>query len=345
MEIRKITQAICDWFSQNKETYFFRENRDPYLVFVSELALQQTRLANAYPILKKFLQHYPDVKSLASAHEQDILSLWAGLGYYRRGRQLREAAHMLLEKYNGQFPSRYEDLLLIPGIGPYTAAMIASLCFSEKILALDGNIKRVLSRLLGIRHEISSRAFLLEVRKVETEIFNYPISPGVINEAFMEFGQKICTVNPQCNICFLSSLCQAYLSAETHHLPKRKKARLREKIFWYALLVLKDNFVLVQKNDTLSLLRHLYILPSFVVYQEQKKEEYSFPKNLLAFSKKPQLPYIRHSIMHYNIYASFYYSHTLTTNLPKEFIWISKDNLSYYLTSSLMRKLVHEARL
>lgn len=342
MNPAEISQKVFSWFQKNREEYIFRKERNPYRIWISEVALQQTRVNTVLPVLEKFFLRFPDLKSLYGALEEEVLLYWSGLGYYSRARQIHKAAKYLVENCGGFFPNNYQELLQVPSIGPYTAAMILSFCFEKKILALDGNLKRIFGRIFAIEDFINSPSFLKKIKANEEKFFLVNCNPGEINEAFMEFGQKICRVKPLCHECFLQNYCLAYQKNLVAKLPKRPKGKGKEEVEWLAFWIEYKDKVLIQENSELPLLKGMYILPSVLKFFKQEVEIFSFPQGLIFKRQKISVKSIRHAIMHYKIYGFLYSAELGDTKIPEKFIWISKKDLSLYFYSSLMKKFLAE---
>ncbi len=339
--MREFLEPLLAWFAANKESYFFRGDRNPYRVWVSEVALQQTRLAAALPRLKKFLDTFPSVAALSEASEQQVVVSWAGLGYYNRARNLRRGAIYLRDNYHCEIPSDYHALLKIPSVGPYTAAAIASICFGKPVLAIDGNVKRVLARWFCWREDVTSLVFLRKVAEVEPLILAAASHPGELNEALMEFGQKVCSPRPICQECFLSTSCLAYSQGMSNILPMRQQARVREKLEWTVYLVKKDNHFLLQHNgEDFPFLKNMAILPSAVHYPETGKTVYSFCENFLTSAKELVKGNISHAIMHYKITATVIRADLKEDILPPQFEFVPQKAIHHYLNSSLMKKIM-----
>ena len=206
----------------------WRETSDPYRIWLSEIILQQTRVNQGLPYYKSFVNAFPDVRSLACAKEDTVMRLWQGLGYYSRARNLHKCAKTIADKYKGEFPGTYDELLTLPGVGPYTAAAIASIAFNQKVAVVDGNVYRVLSRLFGITKDIASS----EGKKHFLEMANSLVSetdPGNYNQAIMEFGAMHCTpVQPKCAECPFANECVALSKDIVSVLPVNEK-KLKKK--------------------------------------------------------------------------------------------------------------------
>lgn len=249
MDKRYFSDKVVKWYEHNKRDLPWRDTKDPYKIWLSEIILQQTRVNQGLPYYLRFIEKFPDVKSLASAPEQEVLRLWQGLGYYSRARNLHNCAKDLVSNYNSVFPSTFESLKKLRGIGDYTAAAIASFSFKQPVAVVDGNVFRVLARVFGVDQVINSP----EGKKVFTELANTLISqnhPDLHNQAVMEFGALFCTPkNPQCTQCVFSSECVAARNGIQHILPVKLKAKAPRKRYFYYFVIRKGNSVWMKKRD------------------------------------------------------------------------------------------------
>ncbi|MEP2773749.1 MAG: A/G-specific adenine glycosylase [Fulvivirga sp.] len=229
-----ITDKLLKWYKSNHRPLPWRETRDPYKIWLSEIILQQTRVNQGLPYYEKFVENYPSVKDLAQASEQEVLRLWQGLGYYSRARNLHRCAKLLVEKYNSEFPKEYTEVRKLPGIGPYTAAAIASFAFKEVVPAIDGNVFRVLSRLFGVESNILASSSRKEFEILGQELIS-KTQPDNFNQAMMEFGALQCVPkNPDCNSCPLAIECYARQQGLQHKFPvKVKNLKVRKRHFNY----------------------------------------------------------------------------------------------------------------
>lgn len=230
-------RELINWYLKNKRDLPWRNTTDPYKVWLSEIILQQTRVDQGRPYYERFVKTYPTVKDLAGATEEQVLNLWKGLGYYSRARNLHKTAIQVKEQFKGVFPGSYNDLLTLTGIGPYTAAAIASFCFNESRAVLDGNVFRVLSRLHNISTPINTTAGFKEFSTLANSFLNKE-DPATHNQAIMEFGALQCTPkNPNCKLCCFNveclSLKEDVVSARPQKLKKLKK---RTRFFFYTVL-------------------------------------------------------------------------------------------------------------
>lgn len=201
------TAALLAWYDTGRRPLPWRANRDPYAVWLSEIILQQTRVDQGTAYWQRFVDRWPHVVALADAPADDVLKLWQGLGYYARARNLHRAAVAVRDRFHGQFPTTSAGLKELPGIGPYTAAAVASICFNEPVAAVDGNVQRVVSRFLGIDAPVDRPEGAREVAEGAQALLD-PARPGDFNQAVMELGATVCTPHaPKCGACPLASAC------------------------------------------------------------------------------------------------------------------------------------------
>lgn len=253
-----ITRSLLKWYKTAQRDLPWRQTKDPYRIWISEIILQQTRVSQGLPYYLKFIRRFPTVKRLAAAGEDEVLRLWQGLGYYTRARNLHLCAQTIANDLKGKFPSDYSGLLNLPGIGKYTAAAISSIAFNERMAVLDGNVFRVIARLYGINENIAET----RNRKIFEEKANelVPVSaPGDFNQAMMELGAMVCLPgDPDCPICPLKKYCVAYSANLQNRLPvNRKKQILKIRIFNYYIIHYK-NRIIMKKRSANDIWKGLY---------------------------------------------------------------------------------------
>jgi A/G-specific adenine glycosylase len=215
------THRLLAWFFRNRRELPWREESDPYRIWVSEVMLQQTRAQTVEPYYRRFLELFPDPASLAAAGEREVLKAWEGLGYYGRARRLQEAAREIMRLHGGSFPSEPEAARSLPGVGPYTAAAVLSIAFARRLAVVDGNVLRVVTRLTADVGDPAAAAVRARVREyVENSFCHY--HPGWVNQAWMELGALVCRPAPDCPSCPLASACRALLQGRTAELPARR---------------------------------------------------------------------------------------------------------------------------
>ena len=244
-------ETLKRWYLANKRDLPWRNTRDPYKIWLSEVILQQTRVEQGKGYYLKFIKAFPTVADLAYASEQEVLSLWQGLGYYSRARNLHKAAIYIENQLKGSFPKDYKNLLGLPGVGPYTAAAIASFSYDEATAVVDGNVFRVLSRLYDISTAINSSEGVLEYRDLSQGLISIT-DPATHNQAIMEFGATVCVPkSPKCHICPFTIECKSLKKGTIKSRPvKIKKLKVRKRYFFYTVYYNKEEGLLFLKKRT-----------------------------------------------------------------------------------------------
>lgn len=310
----EFSNSLIHWYLQNKRDLPWRNTTNPYLIWLSEIMLQQTRVAQGLPYFLAFTEAFPTVFDLAKADEEQVLKLWQGLGYYSRARNLHATAKYIAMELNGNFPENYKNLLQLKGVGEYTAAAIASFSYNEPVAVVDGNVFRVLSRYFNIDSDISDGKTKKEFQNLAQEVLPLD-NPALFNQAIMEFGALQCVPkNPNCEDCIFSSSCGALQKKRVAKLPvKSKKTKVSNKFFNY--LVLKDvtgNFV-VKKREGKGIWENLYEFP--LIETEELVSELDFMNQLAEmdfFDQKPNEIFvlhpqiIQHKLSHQNLYIRFF---------------------------------------
>lgn len=309
MDNRYFSLKVAEWYQKHKRTLPWRETKNPYPIWLSEIILQQTRVIQGLPYYQKFIAAFPTVFDLAKAPEQKILRLWQGLGYYTRARNLHKCAKVIVTKDYGKFPETFEDLKKLPGIGDYTAAAIASFAFGKQVAVVDGNVSRVLARIFGIETPINSQ----EGKKVFFELANKLIPskhPDVHNQAVMEFGALHCTPqNPRCTDCIFSTTCVANRNSLQQVLPvKQRLTKIRKRYFYY-FAIQKGNSFLMKKREGKDIWNGLY---DFYLIEKNRSSDVeklvAADKLLKKFTGKKKLvpsAVYKHTLSHQIIYSRF----------------------------------------
>lgn len=260
-EIRFIQQALLNWFKKNQRDLPWREDYEPYKVWISEVMLQQTQVKTVLPYFERWMKALPTIQSIAEAREDQVLKLWEGLGYYSRARNIQKTARQILEKHGGQFPSKYKDILALPGVGKYTACAISSIAFNQDFQVVDGNVIRVFARLFLYTKDTR----LPESDKRMWEWASELLPKGEarnFNQALMEFGALQCTPsNPDCSSCPLSAHCQAHLKGVASQLPDTGPAKQMKNIKVALAVIRKDDKIFIQKRPSSGLMAGLWEFP------------------------------------------------------------------------------------
>ena len=247
--MKAFSNKIINWYKGNKRMLPWRKTKDPYLIWLSEIILQQTRVEQGMPYYFKFSEAYPNIKALANAKENAVMKLWQGLGYYSRARNLHATAKIIRDEYHGAFPKTYEEIKQLKGVGDYTAAAISSFAYNLPHAVVDGNVFRLLARYFGVDTPIDSSKGKKDFFKLANQLIDKK-QAATYNQAIMEFGSLQCKANkPDCDQCPLQSSCYAYAKGKVDALPvKSKKIKQRKRYFHY--LVLKHKGAIVLKKRT-----------------------------------------------------------------------------------------------
>lgn len=253
---------LIQWFESHKRDLPWRASKDPYIIWLSEVILQQTRVNQGLPYFLNFKMKFPNVHSLAYATQDEVLKLWEGLGYYSRARNMHHAARQVVDQFNGNFPADYQSLLQLKGVGDYTASAIASICSDEQVAVLDGNVFRVLSRVFGIWEPINStmgkKTFKLQAEK---QLPDY--NTGIYNQAIMEFGALNCLPkNPHCSSCPFANICFAYNHNNQQDLPVKLKKSSRKTLYLnYLIFIDAKGQTIISKRKGKGIWEGLYEFP------------------------------------------------------------------------------------
>lgn len=258
----KFSKTLIRWYSNNKRILPWRETKNPYYIWLSEIILQQTQVKQGLPYYEAFVTKYPTVFDLANADEGDVLKLWQGLGYYSRARNLHASAKYVVDELQGVFPNSYKDLLNLKGVGDYTASAIASICFDEATAVVDGNVYRVLSRYFGIDTTINSSKGAKEFKALAQELIDKK-NPADFNQAIMEFGATQCKPKkPECHICPFQDVCIAFNKNKIDDLPvKIKSAKAKKKFFNFLVFISEDGRTILEKREEKGIWQNLYQFP------------------------------------------------------------------------------------
>ncbi len=311
---------LIQWYQTHKRDLPWRHTQDPYLIWLSEVILQQTRVAQGLPYFNRFAEAYPTVQHLANASEQEVLRLWQGLGYYSRARNMHKTAQIVVNEHNGIFPNTYKGLLNLKGIGPYTAAAIASFAYNENVAVLDGNVFRVLARHFGIDTDIASTNGAKVFRALADELLP-KYNSNIYNQAIMEFGALQCTPsNPNCLHCPLQHSCIAFSQRNQSSLPvKIKKLKIKHRYFHY--FIFRQNEKLLMKVRTSGdiwqglydfyLIEHTEALETDNLLNHLTAKENMGDLKVISVSDE-----IKHVLTHQRIYARFWLIDLSSTNIP-----------------------------
>ena len=320
------SNVLVQWYLQNKRDLPWRETSNPYKIWLSEIILQQTRVDQGLSYYFKFLNHFPTVFDLANASEEQVLKLWQGLGYYSRARNLHASAKYIVTVFQGKFPTTYNELIKLKGVGDYTASAIASICFNGPNAVVDGNVYRVLARYYGINTPINSTNGIKKFKALAQRLLNIE-NAGTHNQAIMEFGATMCKPqNPNCTTCPLNNSCISLEKDLIKTLPvKEKKGTIKNRYFNYLVVQTANNKTIIEKR-TKGIWVNLYQFPLIETDKEINEQELISTKKFeKLFAKMPitlQLfnqTMVVHKLSHQHIYTKF---------------WIVKTNSSSKFSTS-----------
>jgi A/G-specific adenine glycosylase len=329
MGYRYFSEKVVEWYMDHKRDLPWRSTKDPYKIWLSEIILQQTRVNQGLPYYLRFIERFPDVFSLASASEQEILRIWQGLGYYSRARNLHKCAKEVVSSYNGKFPIRSSELLTLPGIGEYTAAAIASFSAKEVVPVVDGNVFRVLSRVFGESIEInrpSGKKFFLTLAAK----LIHQTAPDIYNQALMEFGATWCTPRlPKCDDCIFFKDCIARRKNLQHLLPVKIKSKKAKKRYFYYFVVRRGNSLLMKKRGPGDIWQGLFdfylVEKKKAVKAEKILSEISFLKSGARSLEIETSHTYKHILSHQTIISTF-----TVLNEELAISIVEDENLEYY---------------
>ncbi|MDB2571139.1 MAG: A/G-specific adenine glycosylase [Polaribacter sp.] len=326
------SNILTYWYLQNKRELPWRKSRNPYFIWLSEVMLQQTRVAQGLSYYLKFTTTFPTVFDLAKADESTVLKMWQGLGYYSRARNLHAAAKHIAYELNGEFPSSYLEIIKLKGIGDYTASAIASICFDEPTAVVDGNVYRVLSRYFGIHTSINSSQGIKEFKTLAQSLIDVT-QPGNFNQAIMDFGALHCKPqNPLCESCPFANSCVAFEKKLTKVLPlKDKKIKVKKRYFNFLVIQTIDDKTVLLERKGKGIWQGLYQFPLIETNQNISgealisKEEFIslFPEkaSISLFNKKE----IVHKLSHQHLYTQFWIVRPKTA-FDANIDWVDVEN-------------------
>ena len=314
--MKSLTAVLLDWYSVNKRDLPWRRTRDPYLVWLSEIILQQTRVSQGLSYYMRFAQRFPSPRALADAPEDEVLKCWQGLGYYSRARNLHAAAKSM----DGVFPSTYEGVRALKGVGDYTAAAICSIAYQMPYAVVDGNVYRVLARVFAISTPIDSPAGKKQFTQLAQKLLDKQ-RPGDYNQAIMDFGAMVCTpLAPQCEQCPLAGRCQAYALGKVEQLPvKMQKNKISTRYFHY-----------------------IYVRQGTKTWQKGKEYKKLFGRKEASLAVAP----VKHVLSHRVIWADLSMVEVSPrAGVPQEFVAVEAKDVKKYAVSRLVQKLLEKAGL
>ena len=349
---RAVRELLPKWFKTNARDLPWRRKYLPYQVWISEIMLQQTQMERGTAYFKRWMERFPDIRDVALAEEQEILSLWEGLGYYSRARNIRKAAGIIMDKHGGIFPPDHDAVLALPGIGPYTAGAICSIAFEQDIVAVDANVERILARLGDLETPLSAPGVRARIRAVAESLL--PSGQArIFNQALMEFGALVCRPkNPDCTRCPLATNCLALKNSTVSRRPVPLPKKEITPLTMAAVIVIQDGKIAVRKRSATGLWPNMWEFPSTrveegadperAIGEEIRRGQEPMPKGGLEM-----LAVVKHVYTRYRVTL-----HGYACRLPAEAPglnlsdcrWIAPAELDEYAFSSGQRKLIDRFR-
>lgn len=338
----EFSHVLRGWYENEKRDLPWRNTTDPYKIWLSEIILQQTRVEQGKAYYYKFIEQFPTVFDLANADEMEVLNLWQGLGYYSRARNLHASAKMIVSDFSGIFPENYQTIIQLKGVGPYTAAAIASFAFNEKVSVVDGNVYRVLSRIFGIEAPIDSTTGKKQFAELAQSLIDDK-EPGIHNQAIMEFGALQCVPqNPNCEECPFQSKCFAHEKQMIKILPvKSKKIAVKNRYFDY-LIFSWDAQLIIQKRGEKDIWAHLYEFP--LIERESFENTVDFTQyctNQPAFSSEV----VKHILSHQHLYVQFHVFNSKPILMENSWVEIELKDFHNYPIPRVIDRFVESIKL
>lgn len=337
---KEFARLLIEWYHEHKRDLPWRNTNDPYLIWISEIILQQTRVAQGYAYYQRFIERFPNLESLAAAEENEVLKYWQGLGYYSRARNLHQAAISV----NGVFPVKYEDILKLKGVGTYTAAAICSFAYNQPHAVVDGNVYRVLSRFFGINEPIDSGKGKKIFASLAHDLLD-KIQPALYNQAIMDFGALQCTpLSPDCTVCPFKNRCFAFNHNMVSSLPiKQNKTKTSERFFYYLLIRDNGNIYLNKRTEN-DIWKNLYELPLIESNTALAVDDFIRKQEFASIFKEDSVVNVRllnktkHVLSHRIIYADFYEleAQDIKMDFLSKYTRLNMADLELYPVSRLM---------
>ena len=315
----KFSNTLIQWYLQNNRDLPWRKSKNPYFIWLSEIMLQQTRVAQGLTYYVKFTTTFPTVFDLAKADESTVLKMWQGLGYYSRARNLHFSAKQISKELNGIFPSTYAEIIKLKGVGDYTASAISSICFNEPSAVVDGNVYRTLSRYFGIHTAINSTSGIKEFKLLAQTLIDAS-QPGTYNQALMDFGALHCKPqNPLCETCPFCNSCVAFEKKLTKELPvKEKKIKVRKRYFNFLVIKTDNHKTILTERKGKGIWQGLYQFPLIentetirekeIIASKEFNDLFPAETTISLFNKKE----IVHKLSHQHLYTQFWIVETKT---------------------------------
>ncbi|HSU27056.1 MAG TPA: A/G-specific adenine glycosylase [Chitinophagaceae bacterium] len=341
---KRFPRLLLKWNEEkNKRQMPWKGERDPYKIWLSEIILQQTRVGQGLAYYHRFIETFPTIQQLAKASDEKIYKCWEGLGYYTRCRNLIKTARYIVKEHKGKFPSTYPEILELAGVGPYTAAAIASFAFNQPHAVVDGNVFRVLARVFGISQPTDSSAGKKFFTALADKLLDKD-KPGIYNQALMDFGAVICKpVNPLCNACPFNKTCSAFLNNKINELPVKEKKLIIKKRWFYFLVMEFDKKIAIQKREEKDIWQQLFTFPLIESKIETTKKQIlsaAEKRKWLIKNKYETLgisPVLQQQLTHQLIKSRFIHVRVRQKpTIKNNWRWVPQKTLEHYAFPKLM---------
>jgi A/G-specific adenine glycosylase len=335
---------LVAWYRRHRRDLPWRRSSDPYAIWIAEIMLQQTTVQAVLPYYDRFLRRFPDPVSLARARLASVLAAWSGLGYYRRARHLHAAARRIRHLHKGRFPSRFEEILALPGVGRYTAGAIASIAFGQQRPILDGNVARVLSRHLGLEGDPRAATNTRRLWSAATSLVEASTAPGDLNQALMELGATLCTPStPDCDRCPLALCCVARRAGRQGEIPPPRRRRKQITVPLRLALIERRGRVLLRRRDGTALMDGLWELPPLDRRSQLAGGSDRIGEgDLLAVERLEPFATFRHSITHRQLEVEVQRANLLAEPRGKAYRWVTPAQAGRLPTSSIVSKALRK---
>lgn len=356
MQNKRFRNTLLDWYLANQRELPWRQTNDPYAIWVSEIILQQTKINQGLNYYLRFISRFPDIQSLANASEEMVLKTWEGLGYYSRARNMHATARVLVEQYDGKFPEDNKELEKLKGIGKYTAAAIASIAFDKAVAVVDGNVIRFIARYHGIEEAVDISGTINTINQIAEKLISNE-SPGIFNQAMMEFGALQCIpANPDCMNCPFVGDCSAHSSNKVGAIPaKARKVKLSARYFNYMIVRTNRNgspAILLKKRSKDDIWKHLYDFPLIEtdrLLDAQRLKDHSAFQSIFS-GVEPEIEVLhgtyRHILTHRIIHARFFkitIPEGKAIKFPEDFLFV--DDIGNYPLPKLINNFLNNMPL
>lgn len=336
-----ISTLIQEWYDINKRDLPWRHTHNPYIIWLSEIILQQTQVVQGTAYFNKFVAEYPTVEKLASSTQEHVLKNWQGLGYYSRARNLHFAAHQVMTEYNGAFPETYHEIIKLKGVGEYTAAAIASFAYNEPYAVVDGNVFRLLSRLFAVSTAINSSEGKKEFSILAQSILDHK-NPGNHNQAMMEVGALVCRPkNPKCEVCPLNYNCEAFKQKSMSEFPvKNKKQKVKNRFLNY-IIITNGTELLINKREGAGIWQGLYDFP--LVESESEVDCIEKIDDIVIENAMFDIE-LKHILTHQHLYVKFWIKKESDLTLFSKYKAIGKREIEDYPLPQLIVRYIGKSK-